>query len=94
MTCAFLEHPRFKGVVQMVRTIRLVIRLVRILAMVYALWKTLLNSRWVAVTVALYQLLRKRPRRNAKRVADFMFVHAGEPAIYERKGPRRLISRN
>lgn len=70
--------------------LRLAFRIVKWGFAVYAIRETFMASRWVAVIVALYRLLRKRPNRDAKKTADWMFINGGEPAVYGRRGFRKL----
>lgn len=70
--------------------IRIMFKIVKWAFAIYAMWDTIMASRWVAVTVALYRLLRGKPKRDVKKSADWMFVNGGEPAVYERRGWRKL----
>lgn len=70
--------------------IRMVFRIAKWVFAVYAVWDTIMASRWVAVTIALVRLLRRKPQRDWRRTGDSMFLGGGEPAIYERRGWRKL----
>lgn len=68
-------------------------RLVRAVAALYGIWVTFRKSRWLAVGLALWRLLQRKPARDARRMAAFTFIHAGEPAVYRRRGWRRVVVR-
>ncbi|MCL6548780.1 MAG: hypothetical protein K6T30_07700 [Alicyclobacillus sp.] len=70
--------------------LRLMYRLFRLTAAVYGVWMALRRSRLLTLTGLVYELLRWRRVRDARRVAQFRVVTAGEPAIYRRRGWRRL----
>jgi hypothetical protein len=73
------------------RTLKMMYRLFQVFSMVYTLWRALQRGRWWAVGFALWKMLRNRGvDRDAKCVADITFVNAGEPAIYRRRGIRRI----
>jgi len=73
--------------------LRIIFRTVKWMFALYALWETLLASRWIAIFLALYRLFRRKPRRAVATVANFMVSSGGEPAIYERRGWRKLLLR-
>jgi hypothetical protein len=70
--------------------IRLLFRVVKVVATLYGFWSMLTRRRWLAVGFALWRFWRRRPARNPALRAQWMFVNAGEPAIYRRRGTRRL----
>ncbi|MBX5435601.1 MAG: hypothetical protein IRZ33_00115 [Alicyclobacillaceae bacterium] len=73
--------------------LRLAFRLLRMAASVYGMWMAVRRSRLLALTGFLYELVRRRRVRDTGRVAQFRVVTAGEPAIYRRRGWRKLGSR-
>lgn len=73
--------------------LRITFRTVKWIVALYALWDTLMASRWLALFIALYRLFRRKPRRNVATVANFRVANGGEPAIYERRGWRKLSVR-
>ncbi|MBX6352164.1 MAG: hypothetical protein IRZ10_02420 [Thermoflavifilum sp.] len=72
---------------------RWLVRLIRGGITLYGYWSLFRNRRWLAMLVAAWRLWRRRPLRDARRRAQWLFVTAGEPAIYRRRGVRRIGSR-
>ncbi|WP_026975323.1 hypothetical protein [Alicyclobacillus contaminans] len=72
--------------------IRTVYRALKLTLFLYGLTTALLRSRWLTVVVALWQMLRRRRVRPVKPTATVVFVNASEPAIYRRRGVRKLRS--
>lgn len=73
-----------------VRKLRRVFRLLRAVAVAYTLWRGLMRGRWLAAGFALWRILRRDPAASVSRAAAVEFLSADEPAIYRRKGWRKL----
>lgn len=67
-------------------------RIVKAVLVVYALLNAFLRSRWFTVGFMLWRVLRRRPTLNVRKAAVIQFVNAGEPAIYRRRGLRKILS--
>ena len=77
-----------------VRWLRLTVRVFRALAVAYTVWRGLMRGRWLFAGLALWRILwAKRDDESAVRDAALQFFTGGEPAIYRRKGWRKLESR-
>jgi len=72
------------------RTLRIIIQVIKVFAYVYTIFAALSRSRWFVVGLGLWRLLRKTPRSDVKRVAAIKFVNGTDSAIYRRKGWRKL----
>lgn len=73
--------------------IRTAFRLFKTAVFIYGLWNAWKNSRWLTTAAALWRMLQKRPDQDTNRKAQMVFVSAMEPAIYQRKGWRKLSSK-
>jgi hypothetical protein len=67
-------------------------RIVKAMVVIYALFNAFLRSRWFTVGFMLWRVLRRKPAVNARKAAVIQFVNAGEPAIYRRRGLRKILS--
>lgn len=72
---------------------RLIVRVIRFAFLVYGVWSAWRKNRWLAAALAVWSMVRRRPRQNTDRKAEMMFVSALEPAIYQRKGWRKLSAK-
>jgi hypothetical protein len=70
---------------------RVIYRIIRSVIILYGLWNAFMRSRWVAVLFALWRVLKRKPGKDVRRVAAFEFMNAHEPAIYRRRGVRRVF---
>ncbi|MDQ0191241.1 hypothetical protein JI721_01175 [Alicyclobacillus cycloheptanicus] len=75
------------------RWIRLTIRVMKALAVAYTLWRGLMRGRWLAAGFALWRILQRDRQEDVSRRAAAAFLGAGDPAIYRRKGWRKLGTR-
>ncbi|MCL6627348.1 hypothetical protein [Alicyclobacillus shizuokensis] len=73
------------------QTWKTVYRLFLWLALGYTLLETLRRSRAVLAAAILWRILRWRPWASSRRVAAFRLVDDREPAIYRRRGLRKMI---
>lgn len=73
-------------------SIRWAYRVVKALIVMYALLSALLRSRWFTIGFMLWRVLRRKPIVNVRKAAVIQFANASEPAIYRRKGWRKIIS--
>ncbi|WP_067931603.1 hypothetical protein [Alicyclobacillus kakegawensis] len=73
------------------QTWKTVYRLFLWLALGYTLQQVLRRSRAVLAAAILWRVLRWRPWANSRRVAAFRMVNGCEPAIYRRRGLRKMV---
>ncbi|GGI97039.1 hypothetical protein GCM10010885_03280 [Alicyclobacillus cellulosilyticus] len=75
------------------RTLQVLFRVFRLVATVYGVWQMLSRGKWLRAAWAVLRHLRQAPDRDARRTAEFIAVSGGEPAIYRRRGWRRVGAR-
>ncbi|MCL6631710.1 MAG: hypothetical protein K6T63_03680 [Alicyclobacillus herbarius] len=73
------------------RTLKTLYRLFRWAAVIYTFLQTFKRSRMLLVAAMLWRLLRRIPWSSPRRTAMVRFVGGGEPAIYRRRGLRRMV---
>lgn len=69
------------------------IRIMKAMAVAYTIWRGLMRGRWLAAAFAIWRMLRRDRAEDVSKAAALTFLEAGEPAIYRRKGWRKLDSR-
>ncbi len=74
------------------RIMRLIFRIIRLVSVIYTLWRAYQKGKRFILITGLWRLLRRKPVLGIKK-PELVFVDSTDPRIYRRRGWRKYSSR-